>query len=184
MVKIDFSKEGSYSVEPGKYLLKVIDAEEKEGEKSDYIKWQFEIRKPEKSKGVKVYHNTSLSPLSLPYLRNLLVCLGLEVPKTALNLKLSKVIGLMVGANLTNEEYQGTERARVKDFFPPEEFQGKGKRQEEPEDEDEEEMDEEEPEEDEDEEEEEPAPKKSKKTKVKSKGKPKRAQDDDDEDEL
>lgn len=122
MVKINFGDEESFAIPAGRYLVKVSQVDEEEGEKAPYLHWQFETVSPEG--GHTIHHNTSLSPKSLPFLRRLLESLGIKVPSKSIDLKLSQLIGKKVGVEVENEDYQGSQRPRCRGFFPPEEFKG------------------------------------------------------------
>lgn len=102
-------------VEDGKYHAKVSDVTEEEGQKYPYLKWEFELME-EGVKGRKVYTNTSLSPQSLWNLRNLLECLGIEVPDSEVDLDLKSFVGLELVVRVENEVYEGKERPKVTDY--------------------------------------------------------------------
>ena len=122
VVAVDFTGvESSGKVEEGRQLLKVDGVPEvksSESSGSDYINWKF------KATGGSIWHTTSLQPQALWNLRNTLEALGLEVPEGAMDLDLSEVDGLELGAEIEHETYQGKKRPRIIDLFPADELEG------------------------------------------------------------
>lgn len=118
---IDFTgvESGGGSVPDGTYEVKVVDVERKTGKDSgeDYYAWEFVIVTPEKFKGRKLWHNTSLTQQSLWALRKLLEALGVEIPEDALDLDDADLIDRTVGAEVANEEYNKKQKPRIMDFF-------------------------------------------------------------------
>lgn len=103
------------------YHAKVKGVEKKQGDKAQYLEWQFALVTSNKLNGRTVYYNTSLAPQSLWNLRNLLETLGIETPESEFRLDLSAPIDLELMIRIENEAYQGKERPKVTDFSPLEE---------------------------------------------------------------
>ena len=92
--KIDFSgvEESPLGLPTGKYIAVVKSVEKKNGTgEFPYIEWVFVVAKGD-HKGKEAKYITSLSPKALFNLRNLLVALGISVPKSAINLDPDKLI--------------------------------------------------------------------------------------------
>ena len=120
-LKIDFSDTTSRRlVDEGSYLVEVVKVEQKEGTKAPYLNWEFEIT-DEDFTGSKLWAITSLSASSLWNLRALLEAMGYEIPTGVFDLDLKDVVGLTLGVNVEHEKYQGKEKAKITDYFYPEE---------------------------------------------------------------
>lgn len=119
-VSVDFSgveSGGGRAVPDGNYTLEVKEVtEEESSEGNPYLKWVYVITDGP-CKGAKVYDNTSLQPQSLWRLKTLLECFGVEVPDSSMDLDLSEYIEQTVDAEVTNEDYQGKQRARITGFL-------------------------------------------------------------------
>lgn len=120
--KLDFSEvEDTPEILPGKYLVKVKSIEKKEGSEYPYLQWELTIVSG-KGKGLNIRHITSLKPSALFNLRNTLVALGLNVPKSAISLDPDKLIGRQMGVEVTMRPYEGKDYPNVKKTFPASEF--------------------------------------------------------------
>lgn len=171
VIKVDFTgvDVGGRVVPPGEYVAAVENVKHETSSKSNkpFLGWELKIVEGD-SKGAKLFHNTSLQPQALWKLRQMLEALGVETEEGAMSLNLTEYVGLQLGVEVDNEEYDGKTRTRVVDVFSlddPDEDEDDGKDEEveddsdEDEDEDdgddeEEEVDEEDEEEEEEEEEE------------------------------
>lgn len=117
-LEVDFSgveSSGSRHVEDGEYLAQVVSVEQQEGESSGqpYLAWKWKILEEGDAKNATVYDNTSLTPQALWRLRNLLESIGEEVPDGRMRLVLDKYVGRKCRIEVTNETYQGKQKARV-----------------------------------------------------------------------
>ncbi len=122
--KIDFTGvSDSPEIAPGKYLAKVkaITQQKKEGGEYPYLKWELVIL-TEPAKGLYINHITTLKPDGLFGLRNTLIALGLKVPKSAVNIDPSKLIGKQLCIETIMREYEGNEYPNVKKVFPTSEY--------------------------------------------------------------
>jgi len=181
VVEVDFTGVDTRVLIPeGDYLLKIKSLEVKKGEDSgkNYIEAKWAIKEGE-YKGQTLFDNLSLQPQALFKLKTVLVCSGLAIPKSINKLNLDELEEqLEVGATIYHDLHEGKKRAKVSDYFPPEDFE------ESDEDEDEgEETEVEVEEEDEEEEEEQPATKKSPKSKKKAKPEPEPEEEEEEEDD-
>lgn len=118
----------SRHVPEGDYLLKIIEGSWEEGEKADYISWQFQIVQPKKYKGVTVYDNTSLSKKALWNLRNLIFAAkGKNVAGKSVNFDPETLFGSIIGATIADDEYKkdgnSTIRSRPVDYFPKDKYE-------------------------------------------------------------
>lgn len=106
-LNIDFSNtdEGGSRIPAGEYVFKITKAEVKDGENHPYIQWTLEVVAGE-FKGKEISHFTTLAPHALWNLRNLLVAIGVSVPKGSLSLKLKEYIGKIFGAYVEEGEYK------------------------------------------------------------------------------
>ena len=119
MLKIDFSDvDERVDIPEGTYRVRVKNVEKRVSEKSDkpYLNWELQIVDGD-AKGGTLYHTTSLQPQALFNLRDTLTALGFKVPKSAINLDLSKVIKREMAVKVTMEEYQGKDRPRISNVF-------------------------------------------------------------------
>lgn len=106
--------------EDGEFLLEVVVAEKRKGDKDDYISW--ELVSVDEPVGAKVWNNTSLSPQSLWNLRAMLEAMGVEIPDDEFDLDLDEMVGNQLMGVVEIEEsgeYKG--KPRLVDFFAPEE---------------------------------------------------------------
>jgi hypothetical protein len=118
IITVDFSKaEDRKLVDEGEYAVKVVSVEEKDGDKAPYIAWKFEILDEGKFEGTTLYNNTSLSDQSLWNLRQMMECMGFDVPKKAMDIDLDEMIDAELGVVVTHEDYQGSPRSRVSNYF-------------------------------------------------------------------
>lgn len=127
-ISVDFSEtETNLTIEEGSYLLEVEDVEVKTSENSgaDYLAFTFKVADG-KFKGKKVWHNCSLQPQALFNLRGLLEALGYEVPQGQMELDPADLIGEQCAAEVVHEVYQGKKKARVAEFFSPDELGEEG----------------------------------------------------------
>jgi len=143
----------SKHVPEGDYLLKIMEGEWRDGEKADYINWRYQIVEGvggKKHKGATLYDMTSLSPKALWNLRNLIFAAkGKNMAGKAFNFDPESLVGLVVGATVEDDEYDGNIRSRPVDYFPKEKFEASD--EEESDEEDDEDDDEEDEVEEEDE---------------------------------
>jgi hypothetical protein len=110
-VKVDMSdvedrKSGS-RLEPGNYHFKCkkIPALKKTNDgSSKYINFEFHVSAPKESKGEMIYHISSLKSNALWNLRNVMLAMGMKVPKKVLTLDLAKFKGKEFGATIDDEE--------------------------------------------------------------------------------
>lgn len=101
--------------EDGDYPLKVVEVEQKEGDKYDYLSWLLECTgDPE---GARVYNNTSLSPQSLWNVRAMLEAVGYDIPDSEFDLDPSELVGLELMGKVEMEDYEGKPRPRLVDFW-------------------------------------------------------------------
>lgn len=121
MINLDFTgvQDGFKNVDkPGYYTVKINKVEAKKSQSGNpYLNWETTITEGE-FKGCKLWYITSLQPQSLFSLRNLLIAAGLEVPKSVVKIDLDLVIGRVVEAKVIMEEYNGENRAKVKEVRP------------------------------------------------------------------
>lgn len=118
-IKVDMTnvQDGFVTVPEGDYICKVSKITLETSEKgSKYLKWEFLIGLGE-YKGQKLFHNTSLLPQALFNLRNTIIALGIEVPKSVQTIDTDKYIGKIVGVTVVHEDYQGKLRAKVADLW-------------------------------------------------------------------
>lgn len=122
-ISVDFSDTTSNAVLPeGEYLLEVEDVEQKTSENSgnDYLAITLKVAEG-KHKGQKVWHNCSLQPQALFNLRSVLEALGFTIPQGSMDLDPADMIGEVCGGTIAHETYEGKKKARVIEFFSPDE---------------------------------------------------------------
>src|SRR5215472_292091 len=133
VISVDFSNvEDQKVVDEGEYECQVVSVEEKEGDKAPYLSWKFEITEKGKFEGTVVYNNTSLSDQSLWNLRNLMECMGFDVPKKAMDIDLDEFADAKIGLIIVNDDsYDGKPRNKVSGYFDLEEEEAPAKEKEE-----------------------------------------------------
>lgn len=117
MLNIDFTNvEASnfQELKPGTYQARVAKVEEKTSQAGNpYLNWEFDV---ENGQG-KAWYITSLLPNALWNLKTMLInAFGMDTDALngAFNLDPTDFIGLQVTLVVETEEYNGQERARVK----------------------------------------------------------------------
>ena len=121
VLKVDMTgvEAGGVLIPQGNYSVEVEDVEVKNGQTGKpNLSWKFTIMEG-KFKGSKLFYNTSLQPQALFNLKRVLLCLGVEVPDSTMNLDLSEVIGLSCDVEVGHEDYDGKLRARITEFIQP-----------------------------------------------------------------
>lgn len=114
-LRIDFSQvEDSKSVAPGRHIARVKEVTQGEGQSYPYLRWNLQIVEG-RSKGLHISYFTSLSPRALFKLRELLVALGVNVPKSAVSIDPNKLVGRTLGIEV--EHKAGEEYPEVKKVF-------------------------------------------------------------------
>ena len=119
IITVDFSnvEDSQKLVAEGEYICKVVDIEQKEGDKADYLAWKFEILDGD-FEGSFLYTNTSLSEQSLWSLRNLMECMGFEVEKKSSDIDIDEFIDSEVGLYVAHDDsYDGRPRSKVTGYF-------------------------------------------------------------------
>jgi len=123
-ISVNFSDTESQGTLPeGDYLLEVDEVEQKTSENSgnDYLAITFKVAEGQ-YKGKKVWHNCSLQPQALFNLRGVLEALGFEVPQGVMDLDPADMLGEICGGTVNLETYEGKKKARVTEFFHPDEL--------------------------------------------------------------
>lgn len=123
--KIDFTNvEDSFpEIGAGRYLAKVksIESKKKDGGEYSYLLWELTILTGS-AKGQTIRHMTTLNPKGLFNLRDTLIALGLKVPKSAVNIDPSKLIGKQMCIDVVSEDYNGKSYPKVKKTLLASEF--------------------------------------------------------------
>lgn len=118
--KVDFSGVDDSAVEgviPGRYSARVEGITKEEGTKAPYLKWNLKITNGS-CKGLHINHITSLSPSALFNLRDTLLALGIDVPKSAVTIDPEKFVGKSLGIEVAMRPYDGKDYPNVKKVFP------------------------------------------------------------------
>jgi hypothetical protein len=102
------------------YHVKVVDVEQKEGEKADYLNWELEVVSGE-HKGSKLWYITSFAKKSLWNLKAFLEALEADVPEEPEDIPVDDLTGLEIMVTVTHQEYEGKDYAKVTDFAPVDE---------------------------------------------------------------
>lgn len=109
---------GGTRVPAGDYAVKVkkVLAKESSNDKP-YLNWELEGLNGA-LKGKTIYHTTSLQEQALFNLRNTLMACKVDVPKSKMKIDLKKLIGLIMGITVEDDEYKGKIKSAVVDVFP------------------------------------------------------------------
>lgn len=105
--------EGDYK---GK-VMKVVDAPSK---KDGVAQWLFTIE----INGYSYPYYCKHQENQLWKIRNLLVAVGLNVPKKRVKVDPNKAVGKFVGVTLEDDEYDGKAQSNIASIFPPSELDG------------------------------------------------------------
>ena len=130
VVSINWDEEegGKFIKNPGEYIVKAIAVEQDDDDEGkSFLKWTFEVQEG-KAKGATITTRTYLTPKALWKLRELLECMGIEVPQGSVqDLDLDEVIE--EGEKFVIEVEEGNERAdgngyymQVSDFMSLEDY--------------------------------------------------------------
>jgi len=103
----------------GEYLVKVAEVEDKESSNGNpMLAFTFNVEEGD-YKGSKLFHNCSLQPQALFNLKGILLALGYDIPSSDFDLDTTELIGLTCGVDVAHEVYNGKKRARITDFYNP-----------------------------------------------------------------
>jgi hypothetical protein len=78
--KVNNAEDGFALLDPGVYLLQLVEVTVKEGQKGPYWSWRFDVPEGQKNAGRRFYENTSLSEAAFFRLKS--VFAAFEVPTT------------------------------------------------------------------------------------------------------
>lgn len=122
VLAVDFSNVseggGAARVPAGDYAVKVKKVESKiSSNDKPYLNWELEGINGA-LKGKKIYHTTSLQEQALFNLRNTLMACKVNVPKSKMQIDLKKLVGLVMGITVDDDEYKGKIKSAVVDVFP------------------------------------------------------------------
>ena len=158
-ISVDFSNtdENGSRLPAGDYVVRVEKVEVRDGSSGfKYLAWTLAVISGE-YKGKKIYHNTSLKPEALFNLRNLLMSIGISVPKGKLTLNLKEYVGKVLGVYVEDGEYTSDGKKKKKteviEMYPVEKQGKKWVKAIDDEDEDDDDEDEDDDDDDEDEDE-------------------------------
>jgi len=122
-ITVDFSnvedRREAIRVPEGDYLFQVTNCElrgKKDDPSSKYLNWSLTIVEPTKFKGKgPLYMVTSLKPEALWKLRNFLVDMGVNVPKTSVDIPIAQIVSKkpMVGGTVGDDEYENKVRSKI-----------------------------------------------------------------------
>lgn len=103
----------------GDYLFEIeeVTLETSENSGADYLKFTLVVSDG-KFKGAKAWDNFSLQPQALWRLKSLMETLEMEVPDGVTELDPKEFEGLIVGATVFHEEYQGKTKHKIGEYFP------------------------------------------------------------------
>ncbi len=123
VLKVDFSTvEDKPYVNVGEHQARVATVEQKDGTEYPYLVWEFEILGKTADAGKKINFNTTLKPSGLFNLKNFLTACGYDIPKSAVNLDLDKVINKRVTIEVKmvkDRNDDSKEYANVVKVLPP-----------------------------------------------------------------
>lgn len=102
------------ALDPGEYEVVVTDVEERQGQKAPYLSWEMTIVEGQ-YEDRKVWNNTSLSPQSMPFLKQFLTAAGLDPDDMQGQFEFDPAdfIGARLRIQTGVQEYEGQERTRV-----------------------------------------------------------------------
>lgn len=116
-VVVDFSGVGDggskkYYIAPGTYKATVLKVEKdiKPEKEYPFLIWKFDVD------GVELSHYTTLNPRGLFKLRDTLVALGMDVPKSSVSLNPKSFEGKACAVTVIDEEYNGKIYSKIKDL--------------------------------------------------------------------
>lgn len=117
---INFDEVPDFEALPkGEYVCQVFAHEIKPGKKAPFIEWQLLVTEPEQYKGRKLFHNTSLAPNSLGFLKSFLKACNYDWGKSFNpETDCSDVYGCEVVAKVDQRMYNGEPRNKVTGFIP------------------------------------------------------------------
>jgi hypothetical protein len=122
-LNVDFTNVEDKPLLPvGSYICKVTKIEVTDGEKAKNLKWEATVGVGP-HKGAKIFFNTSLAPKALFRLREVLVNMGFNVPKSAVAIDTDKYVGRIIGLSVIMGEYNGRPKNEMSASFKPEKNQ-------------------------------------------------------------
>lgn len=120
--EIDFEgvESGRRSVQDGRYTAEILEVEELVGKESDEPYWQVTWQiTSKKGNGTKIpYDNYTLQSQGLFRLKNLLECIGQEVPDSTMDVDMDDLVGAECIVEVTNEKRDGNTYPRVTGVAP------------------------------------------------------------------
>jgi len=120
IVKVDLSQVETKQVLPeGDYKVSIREVSQETGESSgkSYLKWVLEVESGT-HKGATLYYNTTLQPQALFSLKNILLALGVSIPKSIMSLDLDSLEGLEMMVGVGQEIYDGKKKNEIIDTYP------------------------------------------------------------------
>jgi hypothetical protein len=116
-LKVDMTDVESYTkCEEGEHVVKLVAVEEKVSSNgNDMLSMKYEVVSKGASQGATLYDNFTLTEKALWKLKAYLSCIGLKA-EGRIQIDLDNLVGKRCIAVVEHEEYNGTERAKIKDF--------------------------------------------------------------------
>lgn len=123
IVSVDFTNVsdsgGSFRVQPGDYAAKIKKVTPGVSKASGKPKLTFELEGLNGAvKGRKIFYEVSLQEQALFKFRNLLLSLKVDVKKSVMKIDITKLVGLVVGITVDDDEYKGKVKSAIIDTFP------------------------------------------------------------------
>lgn len=119
-IQVDFTnvEEGGGRVRlpEGDYPVKVVKVEKGESQSGNpKVVLTYKITSG-KGKDKQLKDHLALTPKALWKLRNVLVAMGMNVPKKVVNLNITNLVGKELGITLEDDEYEGKINSKVSDY--------------------------------------------------------------------
>lgn len=116
---VDFTnvKDDFAPISEGVHVVIVSGVEQKPGKQYPYLNWEGTVQDGN-DKGKKQWWITSLAPEALFNLRNMMIAMGIQVPKSKFDIDTDLMLKRPLGIRVEQYLYEGKTKSKVTEFMP------------------------------------------------------------------